>query len=84
MYRIRILPTAERQLHRAPLLLQRRLAARIDALAADPRGTGVTRLRGQAGYRLRVGSWRALFVIDDQRRELTVTAIGPRKNIYRR
>jgi mRNA interferase RelE/StbE len=44
----------------------------------------VTRLRGQAGYRLRVGSWRALFVIDDQRRELTVTAIGPRKNIYRR
>jgi mRNA interferase RelE/StbE len=82
-YSIRILPTADRSLLRAPLLLQRRVRARIDALAADPRGRGVSKLKGRAGYRLRVGSYRVLFIIDDATRAVTITGFGPRRDIYR-
>jgi mRNA interferase RelE/StbE len=80
---IRILPTAHKSLLRAPLILQRRVRASIGALAADPRGKGVVKLKGREGYRLRVGSWRVLFVIDDATHTVTVTGFGPRRGIYR-
>lgn len=59
------------------------MRASIDALATDPRGKGVVKLKGRDGYRLRVGSWRVLFVIDDAARIVTVTGFGQRKDIYR-
>lgn len=83
-YTIRILPTADKELRRVPTLLRQRLAARIDALADDPHGRGVTKLRGREGCRLRVGSWRVLFLVDDDEHVVTVAAVGPRKEIYRR
>jgi mRNA interferase RelE/StbE len=63
--------------------MQRRLRAGIAALAADPRGKGVVKLQGREGYRLRVGSWRVLFVIDDAGRTVTISALGPRRDVYR-
>jgi mRNA interferase RelE/StbE len=57
---------------------------RISALATDPRGFGVIELKGEAGYRLRVGSHRVLFVIDDAARRITITGFGPRTDSYRR
>lgn len=66
-----------------PALLRSRLAAAIGALGANPRHAGVEKLRGREGYRVRAGSYRVLFVIDDRDRTITITKIGPRKDVYR-
>ena len=49
----------------------------------SPRPVGVTKLQGQANYRLRVGNYRVLYTIDDADRLATIYAIGHRREVYR-
>jgi mRNA interferase RelE/StbE len=57
----------------------------LDRLAAEPRYPGVRKLTGFRDlYRARVGTLRIVFRIDDAARLVTVAAIGPRRDIYRR
>ena len=44
----------------------------------------VQRLQGRPDYRLRIGSWRIIFEFDQRARTITVTAIEPRRDAYRR
>jgi mRNA interferase RelE/StbE len=64
-----------------------RLAARIvnavDRYAATGQGD-VVRLHGRSDYRLRVGSWRVIFDLDQSARRVVVTAVEPRREAYRR
>jgi mRNA interferase RelE/StbE len=61
----------------------KRIVARIEALATDPRGPrhDVKRLQGRPESRLRVGDWRVIFVVEGD--TLIVTEIGHRREIYR-
>ena len=43
----------------------------------------VRRLKGQSGYRLRVGDWRVVFDRDLANREIYVRAIAHRRDVYR-
>ena len=43
-----------------------------------------TRLRGREGsFRLRVGDWRVIYSLDDNRKVLLVAKIAPRGQVYR-
>lgn len=55
---------------------------KIDQYAENPAslGNNVKRLKGRAGWRLRVGDWRVIF--DDDGAVLAILAIGPRGGIY--
>ena len=56
----------------------------IDALALNPRPHGCRALQGVSGaYRVRVGEFRILYQIQDDRLIVLVTDIGPRGQIYR-
>jgi mRNA interferase RelE/StbE len=83
-YRIQILPAARRSILREPPILQRKVRDRIAALAGNPRSFGVIKLKGETGYRLRIGSHRVLFTIDGKTRTVVVTNFDARKDIYRR
>jgi mRNA interferase RelE/StbE len=48
----------------------RRIMKRIASLAQDPRGRGCEKLSGQEKYRIRKGTWRVLYSIQDE--QLTV------------
>lgn len=61
---------ADRELGKLPPDVQERLDAAIDTLAEDP-------------YRLRVGDYRALYLVNDAQREVTVTRGGHRRSVYR-
>lgn len=61
-----------------------RFEAVIDALAENPRPTGCQPLQGVSGaYRVRVGDFRILYQIEDDRLIVLVTDIGSRGQIYR-
>lgn len=63
---------------------RRRIVGRIQALSANPRPQGSEKLAGYTDrYRVRQGSYRIVYLIDDTRREVTIFKIGHRKDVYR-
>ncbi|NBS22322.1 MAG: type II toxin-antitoxin system RelE/ParE family toxin, partial [Betaproteobacteria bacterium] len=56
---------------------------KIEGVAQDPLGAqGVKKLSGREEYRLRIGDWRMLYLLDGQRLRVLVTDVGPRGGIY--
>ena len=84
-YRLLIKASAGRELERLGTKSdRRRIVERIQALAEDPRPHGSEKLAGYADrYRIRQGNFRVVYLIDDQRREVTIFKVGDRKDVYR-
>jgi mRNA interferase RelE/StbE len=71
-------------LSRLPMNWQKRIVAKIKEIATDPyaRHNNVTRLQGRDGHRLRIGDWRVIYELHDDRLELWVLEVGARRGIY--
>lgn len=63
---------------------RQRIVQRITALAEHPRPQDSEKLAGYVDrYRVRQGRYRVIYLIDDERREVTIFKIGHRKDVYR-
>ncbi len=82
-YRLSVTRAAESDLDGLPPQVHNRIERRLDILRNDPRNRNVRKLRGQEGYRLRVGDYRAFFTIDDRNAVITVYAVAHRREAYR-
>ena len=83
-YRVFITPAADRAIAALPQNVRRRIAGRITALADDPRPPGAVKLSGQDAYRIRVGDYRVIYSIEDDRLIVIVIDVGHRREVYRR
>lgn len=68
---------------KAEYLAARRVAERIEDLAANPRLHGAEKLSGAEGYRLRVGDYRVLYTINDAAQVVTIYRVKHRREAYR-
>ena len=61
------------------------IRGKLDQLAQDPyaRNPNVTKLQGRPGYRLRVGDWRIIYELEDDRLVILVLKIALRGGAYR-
>lgn len=60
-----------------------RLRRKIDQLASDPFGTAnVRKLSDHPGFRLRVGDWRVVYLIDGNRLVIQIIRIAARGRAY--
>jgi len=83
-YSVRLTRAAEKGLRRLSPEVRRRVGARIDRLADDPRPAGARELSGCADdWRARVGAYRVCR-IDDDARAVVVVEVGHRGDVYRR
>ena len=82
-YKLLIKPSAVKELEAVPARDRRKVAAKIQALAEDPRPGGSEKLSGHERYRLRQGDDRVVYAIDDEERTVLVVKIGNRRDIYR-
>ncbi len=83
-YRVFISPSADRVIARLPRETRCRIADRIAALADNPRPPGSVKLTGEDTYRIRVGDYRIIYSIHDDRLVVIVIDVGHRKEVYRR
>jgi mRNA interferase RelE/StbE len=83
-YRLFNKPSAAKELEDLPSRECRRIARRIEALAANPRPPGSERLQGIRRYRLRQGDYRILYCVDDPEVAVTIVRIVKRREAYRR
>jgi mRNA interferase RelE/StbE len=82
-YNVLIKRSAAKELEDLPEKDRRRVAARIGALAENPRPPGCEKLSGAEKYRLRQGNYRILYEIVDRDLIVTVVKIGNRRDVYR-
>lgn len=83
MYQIEFSKQSIRALRRMPANTAALIRSKLNAVAQDPfAAQGVKKLTGRDGYRLRVGDWRVLYLLDGGRLRVLVTEIGPRGDIY--
>ncbi len=84
-YRVEFARPALKEFEALPRQAQERIAPRITALAEDPRPRGVEKLKGQSDqYRIRVGSYRVIYTIEDDRLIVTVVRVADRRDAYRK
>jgi mRNA interferase RelE/StbE len=82
-YLVTLAATAKKELKDLPSDAMGRVFPRIRELAGNPRPVGCKKLHGSKDrWRIRVGSYRVVYTIDDGRRCVDVTRIAHRKDAY--
>ena len=82
-YRLLIKPSAAAELEALPVKDRKRIAVKIQRLAANPRPNGTEKLSGYDKYRLRQGDYRVLYAVDDAGETVLIVKIGHRRDVYR-
>ena len=82
-YRVYFRESVEKDFSVMPKKDLRKILSRIEALATDPRPPGHEKLTGQERYRVRQGSYRVVYSIQDKELTIWVVKVGHRKDIYR-
>ena len=82
-YQVVLKRSAERELDQLRGPAFERIKRKLLGLEQNPRPVGGQNLHGQDAYRIRVGDYRILYVIDDAARRIDIIAIGHRRDIYR-
>ena len=82
-YRLLIKPSAAKELEALPAKDRKRIAAKLQQLASDPRPPGTEKLSGQEKYRLRQGDYRVVYSVDDNESAVLIVKIGHRRDVYR-
>ena len=61
-----------------------RIMKRIAALADNPKPMGYEKISGQDRFRIRQGSYRIVYSIQDDELTIWIIKIGHRKDVYRK
>jgi mRNA interferase RelE/StbE len=83
-YKVLFERRAQRDLDRLPSADFERIDPRIAALGENPRPHGVEKL-DENKFRIRVGPWRVIYLIDDKSRRVIISRVKRRsEDTYRR
>ena len=82
-YEIEFRPSALRTLEKLDRQTSERIRKALVLLARDPRPPASLPLRGRDAYRLRIGDYRVIYAIEEDRLVVLVIALGHRRDIYR-
>jgi mRNA interferase RelE/StbE len=82
-YRIAFSTAAARRIRKLPNPVRVRVLNAVEALEEDPCPHGVRKLVGEAtAWRIRVGDYRVIYDISDDRLSVTVVHAGHRRDIH--
>jgi mRNA interferase RelE/StbE len=83
-YRVALAASAEKELRGLSAKVVARIVPRLENLASAPRPPGCKKLKGgDREWRIRVGDYRIVYVIDDRTRTVDVTRIAHRRDVYK-
>ena len=81
--KILITKKAQKELDKIPDPLASNIRDDILILKDNPYPENSKKLQGQENYRIRIGSFRVIYTIDKNRKEITILRIADRKTVYR-
>ena len=77
-YEILLDPAAKRDLSRVQGRDRARIFSRIRQLADSPRPTGAAKLKATSAYRIRIGVWRVIYLVDDSTERVIIGRVKRR------
>lgn len=81
-YSVLLAPPAERQLKALAEAAQKQILTRLKTLQYNPRPQGIKKLAGEGDlYRIRDGSYRIIYTIQDKELIVLVVKISDRKEV---
>lgn len=84
-YAVEVKSSARKELEALPDDVLARVIRKIDSLAQTPRSAGCKKLKGfKDQWRIRVGDWRVVYVIDDTAKLISITRVAHRREVYER
>jgi mRNA interferase RelE/StbE len=84
-YSIEVKRSAWKELDALPDNMLARVLRKMETLRIAPRPPGCKKLRGYKDqWRVRVGDWRVVYVIDDAAKLVSITRIAHRREAYER
>ncbi len=83
-YEIILKKSAVKELENLLIKQHDRIIEHLKQLQENPRIFGAEKLKGREEYKLRVGSYRIVYDIDDKNQQVTVYLIEDRKQVYKR
>jgi mRNA interferase RelE/StbE len=82
-YSLRIKQSAQKELDALGDKLFARVDRKILLLANNPRASGCRKLKGYKDqWRIRIGDYRVIYVIDDAAKTVTLTQVAHRREVY--
>lgn len=82
-YSVEMKPSARKELERLPGKLIERIFPKLEGLALEPRPAGCKKLKGgQREWRIRVGDYRVVYTVDDEKLLVSVMRIRHRSEVY--
>ncbi len=83
-YAITFARSAREELDSLEASLVQRIFPKIESLAKEPRPQGCIKLHGRKNlWRIRIGGYRVLYAVHDDRLVVDIIAVSHRKDIYR-
>jgi mRNA interferase RelE/StbE len=82
-YLLEVKQSAQRELDALDNAVFARIDRKILSLADSPRPSGCKKLKGYKDqWRIRVGDWRVIYLIDDRAKLVTITRVAHRREVY--
>ncbi len=82
-YAVELKPPARKELEALPDNVLARVVRKLESLRITPRPAGCKKLKGYKDqWRIRVGDWRVVYIIDDATRLVSVTRVAHRREVY--
>jgi mRNA interferase RelE/StbE len=82
-YEVELKPSARKELESLPNTVLARVIRKIESLARDSRPAGCKKLKGyQDVWRVRIGDWRIVYIINDAAKLVSVTRVAHRSKVY--
>ena len=82
-YGVELKPAARRELEALPDHVLSRVVRKLESLGHTPRPAGCKKLKGYKDqWRVRVGDWRVLYIIEDAAKLVSATRIAHRREVY--
>ncbi|MGA9056406.1 MAG: type II toxin-antitoxin system RelE/ParE family toxin [Terriglobia bacterium] len=82
-YSVEVKPSARKELESLPDNVLARVLQKMNSLRTAPRPAGCKKLKGYRDqWRVRVGDWRVVYIIDDAAKLISITRIAHRREVY--
>jgi mRNA interferase RelE/StbE len=82
-YAVELKSSARKELESLPDSVLSRVIRKLESLAQNPRPAGCKKLKGYKDlWRIRIGDWRVVYIVDDPTKLVSVTRIAHRREVY--
>jgi mRNA interferase RelE/StbE len=82
-YTVKLKRSAEKELDNLPTKIHDKVINILLSLKENPFPRNSKKLRGREGYRIRVGDYRILYLIDEPDKNIEVISVAHRREVYR-